>query len=42
MRRLPIACLFIVASCRMTPAPAPVPLEGTPEELSALAGKWTG
>src|SRR5688572_5423334 len=42
MRRLPIACLFTVASCRMTPSPAPVPLEGTQQELSALAGEWTG
>src|SRR5688572_2031073 len=36
MRVLPIACLFTLAACRMTPAPAPVPLEGTQEELSAL------
>ncbi len=42
MTRLPIACLFIVASCRMTPSPAAVPVEGTQEELSALAGEWTG
>jgi hypothetical protein len=42
MRRLPVACLFTLASCRMTPSPAPVPLEGRQEELSALAGEWTG
>jgi hypothetical protein len=41
-KRLPIACLFTLASCRLTPTPAPVPVQGTHEEISAIAGEWSG
>lgn len=29
-------------SCRTAPAPGPVPVQGTREAVSALAGEWTG
>jgi hypothetical protein len=41
-RRLVFAGLIAIASCRLTPASAPVPVQGTPEELSTIAGEWSG
>ena len=34
--------LLALAGCRMTPAGAPIPLEGPAGEVAALAGSWTG
>ena len=34
--------LLALAGCRMTPAGAPIPLEGSASEVAALAGTWTG
>ena len=37
-----MAGLMTLASCQMTPAPAPVPVHATDQERSAIAGEWTG
>jgi hypothetical protein len=37
-----LACIFTLASCRLTPTPAPVPVQGRHQELSAIAGAWSG
>jgi hypothetical protein len=41
-RRLALAGLIAIASCRVEPTPAPVPVKGTHEELSTIAGEWNG
>jgi len=34
--------IMAVTSCRMTPSPAPVPVQGTEQDVASLAGEWSG
>lgn len=37
-----VVVLLAAAGCRMGPAEAPVPVEGSERDLAALAGTWSG
>lgn len=41
-RMLLLSGVVAIASCRITPAPPPVPIEGNEEEVTAFAGEWSG
>jgi hypothetical protein len=37
-----LAGLIAAASCRLTPSPQPVPVQGAHEDVSEFSGDWTG
>jgi hypothetical protein len=37
-----LAAIMVATSCRLTPAAAPVPVEGNRDELAAVSGDWSG
>lgn len=37
-----IGVLAALTSCRLTPTPPPVPVQGTDDDVSAFAGEWSG
>ena len=39
---LVLAGIIAVTSCRMTPPPPPVPVQGTDEDVANFSGEWTG
>lgn len=39
---LTLAGIIGVTSCRITPAPPPVPVQGNEEDVSAFSGEWSG
>jgi len=39
---LPALAVLWTAACGMSPAPAPVPVEGAQPDLATLAGQWSG
>jgi hypothetical protein len=41
-RPLALAGVMAIASCRLAPPPAPVPVQGSQEELTAISGEWAG
>jgi hypothetical protein len=41
-RHLRAIGLLLTAACGMSPAPAPVPVEGAQADLASLAGQWSG
>ena len=36
------AGIILTGACRVTPAPPPVPVQGSDEEISAFSGEWVG
>lgn len=40
------SCILVgivtVTSCRMTPSPPPVPVQGTEQDVASIAGEWSG
>jgi hypothetical protein len=37
-----LAVTMLAASCRLAPPASPVPVEGSPDQLSKVSGEWSG